>query len=304
MAGQVERIRVFLRVAELESFAEAARALGVSRSIVTRYVSELEADLGVQLLVRTTRQVSLTVAGQIYFDRTQPVIDALARARELVKQQHSSLSGELRISAPVSFGQMFLPDILHTFAATYPDVLLKIEMTDRFVDIIDDGYDMALRISGPPSGVSNIWRKIAVVPRLLVASPNYISQHGLPAHPNDLRAHRFLSYQHFAGGTALHLTHRQTGETLSANIAPSFVADSGELIVSLAAKDWGLALMPKFLVADELDAGRLQPVMQDWTAPEIWLTAFFPPYEELPEKVAVFTSFIEDMVAGNPDILS
>ena len=96
----------------------------------------------------------------------------------------------------------------------------------------------------------------------------------------------------------------ETGETLSANIAPSFVADSGELIVSLAAKDWGLALMPKFLVADELDAGRLQPVMQDWTAPEIWLTAFFPPYEELPEKVAVFTSFIEDMVAGNPDILS
>ena len=172
MTGQIERIRVFLRVAELGSFASASRDLGVSRSIVTRYVSELEDELGVQLLVRTTRKVSLTTAGQIYLERTRPVVEELDRARDLVKQQHDTLSGELRISAPVSFGQRFLPDILDNFASTYGDVLLRVEMSDRFVDIIDEGFDMALRISGPPDGVSNIWRKIAAVPRALVASPH------------------------------------------------------------------------------------------------------------------------------------
>lgn len=303
MAGQIERIRVFLRVAELESFAAAARDLGVSRSIVTRYVGELEDELGVQLLVRTTRKVSLTVAGQVYLDRTRPLVEDLDRARDLVKQQQDTLSGDLRISAPVSFGQRFLPGILHEFHLAHPDVQVKIEMTDRFVDLIDESYDMALRISGPPSGVSNIWRKIASVPRSIVAAPAYLDSAGTPRHPTALADHGFLAYSHFPGGAALQLLHRETGEAAAATLDHWFESNSGEVIVALAEKGCGVALMPNFLMSDELKNRRLVPLLDAWSAPEIWLTAFYPPYDKMPAKVAAFTSFIEDMVTANPDML-
>ena len=303
MAGQIERIRVFIRVAELESFAAAARDLGVSRSIVTRYVGELEDELGVQLLVRTTRKVSLTVAGQVYLDRTRPLVEDLDRAKVLVKQQQDTLSGELRISAPVSFGQRFLPDILHEFHLAHPGVQAKIEMTDRFVDLIDEGYDMALRISGPPSGVSNIWRKIAGVPRSIVASPAYLEVAGTPHHPVELADHAFLAYSHFPGGAALKLLHRKTGETAATTLNHWFETTSGEVIVALADRGCGVALMPNFLMSDELKNRRLLPLLDDWSAPEIWLTAYYPPYDKMPAKVAAFTGFVEDMVTTNPDMM-
>lgn len=303
MAGQIERIRIFIRVAELESFAAAARDLGVSRSIVTRYVGELENELGVQLLVRTTRKVSLTVAGQVYLDRTRPLVEDLDRAKDLVKQQQDTLSGELRLSAPVSFGQRFLPDILHEFHLAHPDVRVKVEMTDRFVDLIDEGYDMALRISGPPSGVSNIWRKIAVVPRSIVGSPIYLETTGTPQHPGDLADFAFLAYSHFPGGAALQLTHQKTHETTSTTLNHWIESNSGEVIVSLADKGCGIALMPNFLMSDALKNRRLVPLLSDWSAPEIWLTAYYPPYDKMPAKVVAFTSFVEDMVTANPAML-
>jgi DNA-binding transcriptional LysR family regulator len=300
MTGQIERIGVFIRVAELESFAKAARDLGVSRSIVTRYVGELEDDLGVQLLVRTTRKVSLTIAGQVYLDRVRPVVADLQRARELVKQQQDTLHGDLRVSVPISFGLRFLPDILDNFATAYPEVRIKIDMTDRFVDLIDEGYDMALRISGPPAGVSNIWRKITTVPRLLVASPGYLENHGRPEEPSDLANHAFLGYSHYAGGDALHLENTATGKDVVVPLRQDFQANSGELIVAHAVRGWGITLMPAFLVSEELRQGKLVTLLDGWSAPEIWLTAFYPPYDRLPAKVAAFTSFIEDGLAGRP----
>ena len=296
-------VRVFLRVAELGGLAAAARDLGVGRSIVTRYVSELESELDVQLLVRTTRRVSLTVAGQVYLDRTKPLIEDLDRARDLVKQQQNTLSGELRISAPVPFGQRFLPDILHGFHLAHPDVQVKVEMTDRFVDLIDEGFDMALRISGPPAGVSNIWRKIAGVPRRIVASPVYLEQAGAPRHPGDLADHAFLGYSHFPGGAALRLVHRKSGEAAATTLNHWVETNSGEVLVALADKGCGVALMPNFLMSEELKNRRLVPLLEEWSAPEIWLTAYYPPYDKMPAKVAAFTGFVEDMVAANPDML-
>ena len=137
-----------MKVAELNGFAAAARELGVTRTIATRYVSELEDELGAQLLVRTTRKVSTTVAGRLYLERMQTLLADLDRADELINQQHATLSGELCLSAPVSFGQRFLPRVLAGFRESYPEVLLKIHLTDRFIDIIEEGFDMALRISG------------------------------------------------------------------------------------------------------------------------------------------------------------
>ena len=304
MAGQVERIRVFAKVAELKSFAEAARQLGITRSIATRYVGELEGLLGVQLLVRTTRKVSLTVAGQIYLERTKPLLEELGRADELVRQQHETLQGKLRVSAPFSLGQRILPKILSRLMLTYPDLELDVELSDEFVDIVNDGFDMALRISGPPSDVSTIWRKIAVVPRIFVGNPTYLRRHGEPKYPSELGQHMGLGYSHFASGQQMQLTSLKDGTVETVVPESNFVCNNGDLIADLAASGHGIIAIPKFMISEHLEEGNLVEILHDWQTPEIWMTAYYPPYEKLPAKVEAFTSFVEDYVKANPTLLT
>jgi DNA-binding transcriptional LysR family regulator len=292
MTGQIERIRVFLEVADQQSFAAAARALGLSPSIATRYVSDLEAELGVQLLVRTTRRVSLTVAGRHYIERIRPIVDEIDRANEFVRQQQDAVKGLLRVSAPLSLGLRFLPDAIAQFCKLYPDVELKLNLTDRFVDMLGDEFDMALRISGPPADKSTIWRKICVVPRLLVASPAYLLRAGVPKGPGDLTRHRCLGYSNFAGGDHWTLRDSVTGEEQSTQVKMPFECDNGEVVAALAASGEGIALLPRFIVSKYLEAEILAPVLAQWRPPEIWLTAFYPPYEALPAKVNAFTLLI------------
>jgi DNA-binding transcriptional LysR family regulator len=304
MTGQIERIRVFLEVADRQSFAAAARTLGLSPSIATRYVSELEAELGVQLLVRTTRRVSLTVAGRLYVERIRPVVEQIDRANEFVRQEQDAVKGLLRVSAPLSLGLRFLPGAIARFCKLYPDVELKLNLTDRFVDMLGDEFDMALRISGPPSDKSTIWRKICVVPRLLVASPAYLLREGVPKVPADLTRHKCLGYSNFAGGGQWTLRDSVTGEQQSTQVKMPFECDNGEVVAELAASGEGIALLPRFIVSKYLDAETLAPVLTQWRPPEIWLTAFYPPYEALPAKVSAFTRLIEQVIASDRSMVS
>lgn len=304
MTGQIERIRVFSKVAELKSFAEAARQLNITRSIATRYVSELESNLGVQLLVRTTRKVSMTIAGRIYLDRTRHLLDELSRADELIRQQSKTLQGKLRVSAPFSLGQKLLPVVVGDLLNTYPDLALDVELSDEFIDIVAGGFDMSLRISGPPSDVSTIWRKIAVVPRVIVASPDFIRAHGQPVHPSELDRFTEISYSHFASGNAWQLKSNTNGDELSVTLGHRFQCNNGDLTAEIVARGHGIATLPKFLISDLLDKGQLVEVLTDWSLPEIWLTAYYPPYSEIPAKVEAFTSFIEDLVKTNPALLN
>jgi len=297
MAGQIERIRIFLEVADRQSFAAAARALGVSPSVATRHVSELEGELGAQLLVRTTRRVSLTVAGRLYRDRVRGVVTEIDSANEFVRQQQNTVAGVLRVSAPLSLGIRFLPGVAATFRARYPDVRLKLNLTDRFVDMLGDEFDMALRISGPPADKSTIWRKICVVPRLIVASPAYLLRAGTPKAPADLARHKCLGYSNFVGGDQWTLSDAVTGATQSAQVSLPFECDNGDVVGDLAALGEGVALLPRFIVARHLETGALSPVLASWRPAEIWLTAFYPPYETLPAKVAAFTQVVERAIA-------
>jgi len=303
MTGQIERIRVFIEVAERKGFAAAARHLGLSRSIATRYVADLETDLGVQLLVRTTRTVTPTLAGQIYLERARAISLDLDRANDLVREQQLSLSGMLRISAPLSFGQRFLPQAIAQFRILHADIDLKLDLTDRMVDIVSEDYDMALRISGPPTDKSTIWRKICQVPRVLVASPYYLSERGRPAVPADLSEHDCLGYSHFAGGRIWTFTQPRSGAEDAVAVRQPIECNDGDVIADLARQGAGIGLLPLFIVADHIEAGSLVPVLADWQTPDIWLTAYFPPYSTLPAKVRVFTEFIEALVAENPDVL-
>ncbi|WP_427024304.1 LysR family transcriptional regulator [Aureimonas ureilytica] len=289
--GELEAIRVFLAVAEQSSFVGAARQLGLTPASVTRTIAGLEERLGVQLLVRTTRQVSLTSAGAVYAARVASLADGLARAAEETREAQGISSGTIRISAPVSLGLKILPGVLSQFATLYPATRVALNLSDSFVDILQEDYDLAIRISGPPNDKSTIWRKICLVPRVLVASPAYLIAKGTPATPDDLPAHSCLGYQadareeiwDLASGTSRR-SHKALGQ---------FGANNGDILARLALQGEGIALLPRFIVEEDLREGRLVGVIPDWSAPDIWLTLYYPPYERLPLRVATFSDFFE-----------
>ena len=289
--GELESLRVFLAVAEQRSFAGAARQLAMTPASVTRTIASLEDHLGVQLLVRTTRQVSLTSAGAVYAARVGILSDGLARAADETREAQGVISGNIRITAPLSLGLKLLPSVLSQFVSQHPETHVSVTLSDDFVDIVEESYDLAIRISGPPDDKSTIWRKICEVPRTLVASPSYLKLRGLPLSPDDLPEHRCLSYGsearyeqwQFSKGSA-----RRTYQT-----AGAFSSNSGDLLAHLALRGEGIAFLPRFIVDDDLSAGRLVEVLSDWATPQIWLTLFYPPYERLPLKVATFSDFFE-----------
>ena len=300
MAGQLEQITAFLTVASAHSFVRAAEQMGVAPSSVTRTVSDLESRLGVQLLVRTTRRVTLTQAGTAFQGQVMPLVSGLAQAQDDVRAFQTTLKGTLRVSAPLSFGLHRLADPLIRFRAQTPDIDLQISLTDRFVDILADDLDMALRISGVPTDLSTIWRKIAPVPRSMVAAPSYLKAAGQPDRPADLADHVALSYAHLAAGPVWQLTDPQTGLTEPVRVRTGFTCDNGDLLAQMAIAGEGIALLPDFLLREAIADGRLIRVLPRWQLPEIWLTAFFPPYRRLPAALDRFTDCIAQAIGGAP----
>jgi DNA-binding transcriptional LysR family regulator len=289
--GELESIRTFIAVSEQRSFTGAARQLGMTPASVTRTVSALEERLGVQLLLRTTRQVALTSAGAVYAARVAPLAAALSEAADETRELHGVTSGLIRISAPMSLGLKVLPAVLSQFAAIHAETRVAVTLSDSFVDIVEDHYDLAIRISGPPSDKSTIWRKICKVPRLLAASPGYLLAHGTPLTPDDLSGFACLSYGARARDEVWDLSKGQTHRSHKAR--GGFGANNGDLLAQLAVNGEGIALLPRFIVEEELRSGALRAILTDWSAPDIWLTLYYPPYERLPLRVATFSDFFE-----------
>jgi DNA-binding transcriptional LysR family regulator len=295
MLGKVEKIQVFLAVANQGAFGAAARQLNLSPSVVTRLVAELEAELGVQLLVRTTRKVALTQAGRQFLVKSKEALNLLQQAEAFVRAEQNSLAGDLRVNAPLSFGLHFMATVAGQFRAQHPQVKLKLSLTDSFIDILTADVDMALRISEPPKDKSTIWRKICPVPRVAVASPHYLAERGTPREPKDLRDHMCLGYGNLAGGQNWVFTSQQGVKQVIAPIC-NIECDNGEVLADLAAKGEGITILPKFIVKNHLDQKKLKVVLTTWTLPAIWLTAYYPPYVKLPAKVAAFTTMFETTI--------
>jgi len=295
--GELESIRTFLAVSEQRSFSGAARLLGTTPASVTRTISALEKTLGVQLLVRTTRQVSLTSAGAAYRARVAPLVEALAEASEETRDLQKVSAGSLRLTAPMSLGIKVLPSVLSQFALVHPQTKVAVELSDHFVDIVEADYDLAIRISGPPSDKSTIWRKICLVPRVLVASPDYLAAKGTPLVPEDLAQLECLSYH----GESRIETWELSRPGVSRHVAARgrFSVNNGDVLERLAIAGEGVALLPRFIVDGALSDGRLVTVLDEWSTPEIWLTLYFPPYERLPLRVATFSDFFEAHVLEN-----
>ncbi|MCF3640197.1 LysR family transcriptional regulator [Rhizobium sp. TRM95111] len=287
-------IRVFLAVAEQRSFVGAARQLAMTPPSVTRAVGALEEELGVQLLLRTTRQVSLTSAGAVYAARVRPLVAEFDAVAETVREEQGETAGLLRINAPLSLGQQILADVLSGFRVEYPNTRVSLALTDRFIDILSETFDLAIRISEPPRDKSTIWRKICPVRRVLVASPGYLAAFGTPRDPDDLAAHACVAYDEEAVEETWELSHG--GRTRKVRAGRMIAANNGELLARLAANGEGIALLPLFIVEDALNSGTLSQVLAEWSPPELWLTLYYPPYEKLPMRVAKFSDFFESYV--------
>lgn len=297
--GELEAIRTFLTVAEQSSFSAAARLLGMTPASVTRTISGLEEQLGVQLLLRTTRKVSLTSAGAAYAARVAPLVEGLGRATEETRDLQKVTAGSIRVSAPMSLGMKVLPTVLSQFSIIHPRTSVAIELSDRFVDILEENYDLAIRISGPPTDKSTIWRKIRPVPRLLVASPSFLARNGPPKVPEDLTTLECLSYHDQSKTETWEL--RRPGQNRTVEARGRFSINNGDFLCRLAAAGEGIALLPRFIVEDDLRAGTLVEVLPGWTTPEIWLTLYYPPYEQLPLRVATFSDFFEAFIKESWD---
>lgn len=292
--GELESIRTFLAVAEQRSFSGAARLLGTTPASVTRTIAALEDRLGVQLLLRTTRQVSLTSAGAVYAARVAPLAEGLARATEETRDMQKVTTGSLKVSAPMSLGVKVLPAVLSQFALIHPKTRVAVDLSDRFIDIVEEDYDLAIRISGPPSDKSTIWRKICPVPRALVASPQFLAAYGTPELPEDLTKIECLSYQDQTRTEVWELS--KAGATRSIEAKGRFSVNNGDFLAALAIAGEGVALLPLFIVEEALKDGRLVQVLDQWSPPEIWLTLYYPPYEHLPLRVATFSDFFETYI--------
>ena len=284
-------VRVFLKVAELSSFSDAARVLGMTPASVTRIVAKLEADLGQQLLLRTTRAVSLTTAGALVAARYRPVLEQFDRVTDEVTRTTMPDSGHLSINAPISLGLRLLPDLIVQFRTAYPDISLDVKMTDALVDIMQDDCDLAIRISSAPRDLSTIWRKICEVPRTAIAARGLFEHSHQPLVPGDLPIDMCLSYSATQSPETWEFHKASTRRRVRAGTR--VVSNNGDFLYEMVLAGSGIAVLPDFIANQGLAAGRVVRVLPDWAIPSLWLTLSYPPYDQLPPLVATFSEFFE-----------
>jgi DNA-binding transcriptional LysR family regulator len=290
-------IRAFTRVVQHGSFAAAARELRLSRSVVSKYVIELEQELGSQLLVRTTRSASPTENGQAYYERCIAILADLEDADLAVARLQSEPRGLLRVNAPMSFGTLHLGRAVADFMEKYPELHIQLILSDQQIDPVQEGFDVTLRIADLPSS-SLIARKIAPAARVVCAAPSYLARRGLPAHPGDLRNHHCLAYGYLATGNQWKLTGPDGDHWI--HIPWTLCTNNGEVLRDAVVKGRGIALLPTFIVGADLQEGSLRSILTDYTAPEISVYAIYPQTRHLSVKVRVFIDFLIERFGGRP----
>lgn len=295
---KLEAMNAFAKVVAAGSYAEAARRLGLTRSAVSKAVMELEQLLGARLLDRTTRRVTPTEAGLAYYERTTAILADVEETELQISRLHDEPRGILKINAPMSFGILYLGEAVAEFMRRYPELRIELLLNDRFIDPLEEGVDVTVRI-GALSDSSLIARRLAPARLALVASPEYIAEHGTPAEPKDLANHRCLAYGHMATNSRWQLTHGDT--VISANYVSALCSNNGEVLRAAALAGNGIANLPTFLVGPEIAAGRLQLVLPDYPPPSLGIFALYAPNRYLAAKTRLFIDFLTTRFGEGPN---
>ena len=294
---QLAGMAIFARVVEENGFSAAARSMNLSKAAVSKQVARLEDRLGVRLLNRTTRRLGLTEAGRDYYERARRILAEVEDAEQAASSRLVHPRGLLRVNAPVTFGQTYLTPILPHFMKRWPELRVELTLMDRFVDLIDEGFDLAVRVAGMGNSPL-IARRLCEARHIVCAAPSYLAARGTPQRPADLARHDCLLYSYLSSGDDWRFI-GPDGRELGVRVDGPLRANNGDALRYAAAAGLGVVYSPDFMVADMLQQGVLVPLLPDWRTPEMAIQAVYPPGRPLGAKVRVFIDFlVENLAAG------
>lgn len=298
MMGTIDlsRLNIFVAVAETASFSGAGNRMAVPKATVSRAIARLEADLGQQLFYRTTRRVTLTRAGRTLYKRAAPQIEALRQTVSVFAEQQEQPSGILRVTAPNDLGTSFLADLAAQFSARYPAVRLDLELTSRQVDLVAEGFDVALRAAARLADSSLIARKLGDIELHLFAAPSYLARRGTPRTARHLEGHDMVQFRSFRGPLRL----RSGRHNVVCKLAVRIVADDFSFVREALRAGAGVGLLPSFLARNDLASGTLVRILPRYVAPQATLYLVHPAARHVPSKVIAFRDFVLERLANEP----
>ncbi|NRB36937.1 MAG: LysR family transcriptional regulator [Pseudomonadales bacterium] len=288
----LDGLKTVIAVVETGSFTAAADRLGLSKALVSKYVGQVEQQLAVRLFNRSTRKLALTEAGQRYYERALPLLEEFSELEDNVTGEQSHPQGLLRISMPVTFGEMALSPLIPSFLQRYPDLRVDMQLSDRKIDMLEEGIDVVIRIGGVDDS-NLIARQISTLPLVLCASPAYLKQHGRPKEPQDIAKHQCIIDSNFRVGKQWPLISEQ-GETESVEVTSRVAVNNPRAVKTIAVAGGGIGLIPYFIVAEALKNGQLERVLPTYKTLEFGLFAIYPHRRYLSKKVRCFIDFISE----------
>lgn len=292
-------MEIFVKVIKEGSFSAAARSMNMSKSAVSKYVSELEDRLGARLLNRTTRRLSVTDVGRVYFDRCQQILSDVLETETAISAETRRVSGLLRVAAPVTFSVKHLGAPLADFLSRHPDIEIDLNLNDRRADIVEEGFDVAVRIARQLTDSSLIAAKLATSRSVTCASPSYLDRHGTPDKPGDLVQHNCLRYSNI-GPVQEWYYYDEDGELITVRVSGTISANNGEVLREAALDGQGIFTGPSFLTGDAIKSGRLVPILRPYAYKEFGIFAVYPHNRHLSAKVRSFVDFLKTYWGGNP----
>lgn len=289
-ADRLSQIEFFVQVAELGSLTKAAEKLDMSNAAASRTLLALEERLGARLVERTTRRLWLTEVGQTFYRRCSAMLSEIAEAEAEVNEATLQPTGTLHVTSSVSFAMLHIAPALPEFQRRYPQLNVQITTANRYFDFIEGGMDVAIRTREYESDSNITVRKLARTWRVMAASPGYLAANGVPQHPEELKNHRLLVYNLAKDPTVLHLS--RGDERRDVQISSAVDSNEGQVIVSAGLAGLGIVIQPLFIIHEEIVAGRLVPVLLDWTLPPLTINIAYQSRRHLPAKIRVFTDYL------------
>ncbi|MEY4001926.1 MAG: hypothetical protein RI968_1044 [Pseudomonadota bacterium] len=289
-----QELKVFTTVADCGSFVAASDALKLSKAAVSRYVSDLERRLGARLMHRTTRKLSLTPEGEVFLARCRGILEAIDESEEEISTRGLTASGTLRVTAPVSFGIRHLAPLWNDFLVSHPQVKLELELSDRVINLVEEGFDLAIRI-GQLNDSTLVSRKLATTRLVLCASPAYLTRRGIPRHPAELVEHDTFSYSLLSTGQ----TWKFDGPEgrVDVRVSPRMTSNNGDTGVAVCVRGGGIHLWPSFLVEEQLQKGELIEVLPDFKTAIFGVYAVYPSRKHVSPKIRALVDFLMQNLA-------
>tara|TARA_R110001583_G_C5641511_1_gene407896 strand:- start:185 stop:1150 length:966 start_codon:yes stop_codon:yes gene_type:complete len=291
-------IAVFVQVVDSGSFTAAADRLAISKSVVSKYVTRLENQLGARLLNRTTRRLSLTEAGRVFYERSRKGLADIEDAKSEVSRMQSEPRGTLRLNAPMSFGILHVAPALPEFLKRYPEITVDVNLDDRKVDVIEEGFDISVRISELPDS-SLVAKRLGPCRHTIVAAPEYLERCGTPRTPEELRDHNIVSYRYQESALAWHFQTPDNKST-AVTVSGSLMMNNSLALRATLLEGVGIARTPTFAVGQDIREGRLIPILRDYDVLDVTIFLVYPQRRHLSPKVRAFVDFMAERITETP----